>query len=60
VVLAGVAGGELTVDIVPDPVAGTVAVIGVAAAANVRRDVEEQIHARMKPFATAYRVQWTE
>jgi fatty-acyl-CoA synthase len=60
-VLAGVAGGELTVDMVPDPVKGTVAVIGVAAAAaDVRRDVEEKIHACMKPFATAFRVQWTE
>jgi fatty-acyl-CoA synthase len=60
-VLADVAGGELTVDMVPDPVKGTVAVIGVAAAAaEVRRDVEEKIHACMKPFATAYRVQWTE
>jgi hypothetical protein len=55
-----VAGGELTVDILPDPVKGTVAVIGVAAGADARRDVEAKIHACMRPFATAYRVEWTE
>jgi hypothetical protein len=45
---------------VADPVKGSVAAIGVAAAAGARREIEEQIHARMKPFAITYRVQWTE
>jgi fatty-acyl-CoA synthase len=59
-VLAGVADGALTVEMVADPVKGSIAAIEVAAAASARREIEEQIHARMKPFAIAYRVQWTE
>ncbi len=59
-VLAGIADGKLTVEIAADPVKGSIAVIGVAAAAGVRREIEEKIHARMKPFAIAYRVQWME
>jgi fatty-acyl-CoA synthase len=59
-VLAGAVDGELTVEMMADPVEGNIAVIGVAAAAGARRDVEEQIRDCMKPFATAYRVQWLE
>jgi fatty-acyl-CoA synthase len=59
-VLAGVADGRITVDIEADPVRGTVAVIGVAGAAGARRDVEQEIHQRMKAFAIAYNVQWVE
>jgi fatty-acyl-CoA synthase len=58
-VLAGIADGMLTVDMVADPVKGSVAAIEGGAAAGARREIEEQIHARMKPFAIAYRVQWT-
>jgi fatty-acyl-CoA synthase len=57
-VLAGVADGALTVDMEADQVAGNVAVIRIAAAASARGDVEDQIRARMKPFPTAYRIQW--
>lgn len=59
-VLAGVAGDALTVEMLPDPVKGTVAVISVGVAADVRRDVEERIRACMQPFAIAYRVRWME
>jgi fatty-acyl-CoA synthase len=55
-VLADVADGRLTVDMVADPVKGMTAVI--SAAADVPRAVEEQINARMKAFPIAYRVQW--
>jgi fatty-acyl-CoA synthase len=55
-VLADVADGRLTVDLVADPVKGMTAVI--SAAADVPRAVEEQINARMKAFPIAYRVQW--
>jgi fatty-acyl-CoA synthase len=55
-VLAGVADGKLTVEMVADPVKGMMAVI--SAAADVPRAVEEQINARMKAFPIAYRVQW--
>ncbi len=59
-VLAGVADGALAVDVVADSVKGTVAVIGAAAAGSARHEIEEQIRARMQPFAIAYRVQWME
>ncbi len=59
-VLAGVADGKLTVDMVADPVKGNVAVIEVAGAAGGRRHVEDVIHERMKAFAVAYNVQWRE
>jgi fatty-acyl-CoA synthase len=55
-VLADVADGRLTVDMVADPVKGMMAVI--SAAADLPRTVEEQINARMKAFPIAYRVQW--
>ena len=58
-VLADVAAGRLTVEMVADPVKGNVAVIKVAGAADARRNVEEKIHERMKAFAVAYTVQWT-
>jgi fatty-acyl-CoA synthase len=54
-VLAGIAEG-LAVEMVTDPVKGNVAQIRVPGAA--RREVEEQIHERMKAFATPYVVQW--
>ena len=58
-VLADVAGGKLSVDIVADPVKGNVAVITrVPAPAAERRDIEDRIHERMKAFAFAYVVQW--
>jgi fatty-acyl-CoA synthase len=59
-VLADVADGKLTVDMVADPVKGNVAVIAVAGAAGGRRQVEDMIHDRMKAFPIAYSVQWTE
>jgi hypothetical protein len=46
--------------VVADSVNGTVAVIGAAAAGSARHEIEEQIRARMQPFAIAYRVQWME
>jgi fatty-acyl-CoA synthase len=53
--------GEVTVDVVPDPVKGSVALIRVAGAApGAQRDLEAKIHERMKAFAFAYAVQWTE
>jgi len=58
-VLADVANGRLTVDMVADPVKGNVAVISVANAAGARSDVEAKINERMKAFATAYTVRWT-
>jgi fatty-acyl-CoA synthase len=57
--LAGVADGKLTVDMVADPVKGNVAVVTVTGIAGARRGVEEKIHERMKAFAIAYTVQWT-
>jgi fatty-acyl-CoA synthase len=59
-VLADVAGGKLTVDMVADPVKGNVAVIAAKGAAGGRRQVEDMIHERMKVFPIAYSVQWTE
>ncbi len=58
-VLADLADGKLTVDMVADPIKGSVAVINAAGAAEARHDVEEKIHERMKPFPIAYTVQWT-
>jgi fatty-acyl-CoA synthase len=57
-VLAGIADGKLTVEIVADPVKGNTAVISVADA-GVRSDVEAKINERMKAFATPYTVRWT-
>src|SRR5712691_845140 len=59
-VLAGLADGALTVEMVADPVKGNVAVISVRGAASARGDIEERIRERMKAFAAAYRVQWVE
>ena len=59
-VLADVADGRLTVEIVADPVKGNVAVIKVGNATDVRRDVEAKINERMKAFATPYTIQWTD
>jgi fatty-acyl-CoA synthase len=59
-VLADVADGKLTVDIVADPVKGNVAVIEVAGTAGERRQVEDRIHERMKAFPIAYNVRWRE
>jgi fatty-acyl-CoA synthase len=59
-VLADVADGKLTVDIVADPVKGNVAVIEVAGTAGERRQVEDRIHERMKVFPIAYNVRWRE
>ena len=58
-VLAEVADGKLTVDMVADPVKGSLAVIQVVGAVGERRDVEAAIRERMKPFPIAYTVQWT-
>jgi fatty-acyl-CoA synthase len=55
-VLTDVADGKLAVEMVADQVKGMMAVISVAA--DVPREVEEQINARMKAFPIAYRVQW--
>jgi fatty-acyl-CoA synthase len=57
-VLAGVADA-LMVEMVADPVKGSVAVISVTAAGGARRAVEDAIHERMKAFAVAYTVRWT-
>jgi fatty-acyl-CoA synthase len=55
-VLADVAGPEtLNVDVVADPVKGQVAVITIAD--DARSAIEPQIHARMKAFAVAYRIE---
>jgi fatty-acyl-CoA synthase len=59
-VLADVADGKLTVDMVADPVKGNVAVIEVAGTAGERHQVEARIHERMKAFPVAYNVQWRE
>jgi fatty-acyl-CoA synthase len=59
-VLADVADGKLTVDMVADPVKGNVVVIEVAGTAGARREVEDRIHERMKAFPIAYNVQWKE
>jgi fatty-acyl-CoA synthase len=49
----------LTVNMLPDPVKGNVAVITVTArAATVPDGIEERIRDKMKSFATAYVVQW--
>jgi hypothetical protein len=56
-VLANVADGKLSVDIVADPVKGNVALI-TAVGPAARRDIEERIRERMKAFAFAYVVQW--
>ncbi|MEA2949609.1 MAG: fatty-acyl-CoA synthase [Alphaproteobacteria bacterium] len=58
-VLADVADGKLSVDMVSDPVKGNMAVIGVADAAGARSEVEAKINERMKAFATAYTIRWT-
>ena len=58
-VLADVAEGQLSVDMVADPVKGNMAVIGVADAAGARSEVEAKINERMKAFATPYTVRWT-
>jgi hypothetical protein len=58
-VLADVADGKLTVDMVADPVKGNMAVIGVADAAGARSEVEAKINERMKAFAMPYTVRWT-
>ena len=57
-VLANVADGKLSVDIVADPVKGNVALITAAGPAAARRDIEDRIHECMKAFAFAYVVQW--
>ena len=57
--LAEVADGKLTVDMVADPVKGSLAVIQAVGAEGERRDVEAAIRERMKPFPIAYTVQWT-
>ena len=48
-VLANVADGKLSVDIVADPVKGNVALITADGPAAARRDIEERIHERMSP-----------
>jgi len=58
--LADVADGKVTVNMVADPVKGNVAVIEVAGALAARHAVEDMIHERMKAFPIAYSVQWTE
>ncbi|MGZ3320062.1 MAG: acyl-CoA synthetase [Xanthobacteraceae bacterium] len=58
-VLADVAEGDLSVEIVTDPVKGNVAVISIAGPAAGRNDVEERIREHMKAFAFPYVVQWT-
>lgn len=58
-VLADVAEGDLSVDIVADPVKGNVAMISIAGPAAGRKDVEERIREQMKAFAFPYVVQWT-
>ena len=57
-VLANVADGKLSVDIVADPVKGSVALITAVGPAAARRDIEDRIHERMKAFAFAYVVRW--
>ena len=57
-VLADVADGNFSVDIVADPVKGNVAVISVSGPAALRLGIENRIHERMKAFAFAYVVQW--
>jgi len=56
-VLADVA--DLSIDVVPDPVKGTMTVISIAGARDSRSAVEETIHARMKAFPASYTVRWT-
>ena len=58
-VLADVAEGDLSVDIVADPVKGNVTMISIAGPAAGRKDVEERIREQMKAFAFPYVVQWT-
>jgi fatty-acyl-CoA synthase len=52
--------GELSVDVVPDPVKGDLTVISIAAPPGARRAVEDKIDERMKAFASAYVVRWSE
>jgi fatty-acyl-CoA synthase len=59
-VLADVADGKITVDMVADPVKGNVAVISVADAAGARSEVEAKINERMKAFTIPYAVRWTD
>jgi fatty-acyl-CoA synthase len=59
-VLADVADGKLSVDVVPDPVKGNLTVISVAAAGDARSAVEEKINERMKVFPSAYAIRWVD
>ena len=58
-VLADLVDGALTVEMVADPVKGSLAVIKLAGAESGREDVADKIRERMKPFPVAYTVQWT-
>jgi len=58
-VLAGVADGALAVDIVADPIKGSVAVIKLSGVRERRPELEAMIAERMKPFPVAYTVEWT-
>src|SRR5262245_29159300 len=58
-VVADVADGSLTVEMVTDPVKGSVALIKLAGAVEGRDNVEEKLRERMKPFPVAFTVQWT-
>ena len=52
---------DLMVDMVADPIKGSVARIRIATASTpARGDIEARIHERMKAFPIAYVVQWTE
>jgi fatty-acyl-CoA synthase len=52
---------NLTIEMVADPIKGSVARIRIATASTpARHDIETCIHERMKAFPIAYVVQWTE
>jgi fatty-acyl-CoA synthase len=58
--LAGIAGASarITVDMVPDPHKGHLALITVDGAAERRPDIEARIRERMKYYPTAYAIAW--
>src|SRR5262245_54362237 len=57
--LAGIMDGALAVELVADPVRGSVAVIKLAGARQRRSELEDMIRERMKPFPVTYTVEWT-
>jgi hypothetical protein len=52
--------GALTVEMVADPVKGSVAVIKLAGAPELRSELEAMIRERMQAFPVAYTVEWTD